>query len=307
MADDDRSLRDLMLETAEDLEAVVKQIIDSLLNRDKNQTQRGGETVTNLVLLFDSKQQDLRRLVKRVPEFQERQALIGELKKCVEDRDKVISRVEINLKGVETALTSIIFTANQKLKSVREAEARPVNTEILIKLAHQISRSYAVAAPLFWQQGDPSRPFPTEPEFRMSFLSSPKANQSSALPQSIGALRQQQQAVRSPGLLGRPSASPKIVPQPPQSQYGWSPRTGYGGQTGSPQSLRAGPRGTWLLSNEGSPYAPKPPTQSPLISPNLSVNIAGRSAPIRPPPVRNVEQMSSDSSSSTSSDDDSPK
>lgn len=57
---------------------------------------------------------------------------------------------------------------------MREAELRPVNSEQLIKLAHQISKHNSVSAPLTWQMGDPSRPFPQEHEFRAGHLLNPK-------------------------------------------------------------------------------------------------------------------------------------
>uniref|UniRef100_A0A8R1DKF1 Mediator of RNA polymerase II transcription subunit 4 n=2 Tax=Caenorhabditis japonica TaxID=281687 RepID=A0A8R1DKF1_CAEJA len=57
---------------------------------------------------------------------------------------------------------------------MKEAELRPVNSEQLIKLAHLISKHNSVAAPLTWQIGDPSRPFPQEHEFRSGHLLNPK-------------------------------------------------------------------------------------------------------------------------------------
>uniref|UniRef100_A0A0M3HMG3 Mediator of RNA polymerase II transcription subunit 4 n=1 Tax=Ascaris lumbricoides TaxID=6252 RepID=A0A0M3HMG3_ASCLU len=55
-----------------------------------------------------------------------------------------------------------LFQAGIKIKSVRQAEAKKVNSEQVIRFANQISKTYSVAAPLFWRIGDPSRPFPTE-------------------------------------------------------------------------------------------------------------------------------------------------
>lgn len=46
-----------------------------------------------------------------------------------------------------------IFQANQKLKSIAESNRRKVSVEDLIRYAHRISSSNAVAAPLTWQQG----------------------------------------------------------------------------------------------------------------------------------------------------------
>ncbi|CAI5441513.1 unnamed protein product [Caenorhabditis angaria] len=315
---DDRSLRDLLLESADDLDAIVKQIIDALLNRDKNPLLRGGgETVTNMVKMFDSKQDDIRKLLVRVPEYQEREKLISELRDCVQSRDKVIQKVEMSLKACEVALTSSIFQANQKLKSVREAELRPVNSETVIKMAHQISRSYSVSAPLTWQQGDPSRPFPQESEFRNGWLLNPKPIQNHPTLQPI--VKQPNQSARTPP-VGRGQSPMNSQGQNQQGKV-WSPRTGYGPPSTSPlvglgrggaitpnqmqrQSWSGGP-----TASTASPFT-KRPTQSPLVSPSMKVKITGLSGPssrVAPPPIRNIEQMSSDSSSSSSSEDESPK
>lgn len=45
-----------------------------------------------------------------------------------------------------------------------------MSSEELIKYAHRISASSAVAAPHNWQQGDPRRPYPTDIEMRQGFL-----------------------------------------------------------------------------------------------------------------------------------------
>jgi mediator of RNA polymerase II transcription subunit 4 len=92
------------------------------------------------------------------------------LEKEVRLRDEYIDRIQTSLKDAETMLvrrlddffversnrrfqTNAVFQANQKLKSIKQAEYRKVNTEELIKFAHKISRTHAVAAPLTWQQG----------------------------------------------------------------------------------------------------------------------------------------------------------
>lgn len=55
-----------------------------------------------------------------------------------------------------------LFKADKKVKEMRQSEANRVNSETVIRFANQISRTYAVAAPLGWQLGDTSRPYPTE-------------------------------------------------------------------------------------------------------------------------------------------------
>uniref|UniRef100_A0A1I7XQB5 Mediator of RNA polymerase II transcription subunit 4 n=1 Tax=Heterorhabditis bacteriophora TaxID=37862 RepID=A0A1I7XQB5_HETBA len=148
---DRRSLRDCLLETVDDLDSIAKQVLECLLNRDKH--QRGGETLTSLVQLFNRKQDETRTLLQKVAEYRSRELLIRKLEVCVDERNKVIEQLEANLKVAEMAITSAVYQANTKLHSVRESEARPVNSEEVIRLAHQISKSYSVAAPLYWQQG----------------------------------------------------------------------------------------------------------------------------------------------------------
>ena len=54
-----------------------------------------------------------------------------------------------------------LYEARQKLENITRANKRPVNSEELIRYAHRISSTYAVAAPTSWQQGDPRRPYPS--------------------------------------------------------------------------------------------------------------------------------------------------
>merc|ERR1711915_379072 len=63
-----------------------------------------------------------------------------------------------------------LYQARQKLDSINRARKRPVNSEELIRYAHRISSTYAVAAPTSWQQGDPRRPYPTDLEMRAGVL-----------------------------------------------------------------------------------------------------------------------------------------
>lgn len=57
------------------------------------------------------------------------------------------------------------FQASMKLKDIHQAEANRVSSEAVIRFAYQISKSHSVAAPLNWQLGEASRPYPTEVGF----------------------------------------------------------------------------------------------------------------------------------------------
>ncbi|CAI4231732.1 unnamed protein product [Auanema sp. JU1783] len=304
MTDIGRSLRECLLEAVDDLESITKQIIESLLNRDKH--HKGNESMSHLVQLFESKQQYMKKLLEKASQVQERENLIRSLEECVENRNEIIENLEANLKVAEVALTAAVFQANKKLHSVRTAEAHPIDSEEVIRFAHQISKSYSVAAPLFWQQGDPSRPFPTEPEFRNSQLAAPRTVQQA---HPISMLRQQSASqIRTPPIaLGRGSGS---SPMTNLNQQKWSgngsPRFGYQQTTSSPRG-RGTPTMGWnnRPGHETSPYPWGQKQNSPhLTSP--SVTVSGM-APRKALAVNTVQQMSSGSSSSSSSDDESPK
>ena len=49
--------------------------------------------------------------------------------------------------------TSAIYQAKKKLKSIHQANSNKVSSEELIKYAHKISSSNAVAAPPNWAPG----------------------------------------------------------------------------------------------------------------------------------------------------------
>ncbi|CAO4365998.1 unnamed protein product [Caenorhabditis nigoni] len=318
---DERSLRDLLLESADDLEYVLKMIIDTLINREKSVMLKSGESVTNIVRLFDAKQESVRKLLQKVPEFQERESLIRTLKAHVEKRDEVIQQVENNLKTCEVSLTRSCFHANQKVKQMNEAALRPVNSETLIKLSHQISKHNSVSAPLTWQMGDPSRPFPQEHEFRAGQLLNPKI-QSSGPQILLGKSSAQKPIIASPsasssngGTAPTRTVGTPLVNSAPNGDY--SPRTGYGAEETSPiqeqvllgvtpnEKQWQNPPTTGAATSSQSPLSGAP--QSPS-SPSVKLKISG--IPNRPgdidqvQEVRDVEQMSSDSSNSSDSSDD---
>ncbi|CAL2033533.1 hypothetical protein CAEBREN_08307 [Caenorhabditis brenneri] len=318
---DERSLRDLLLESADDLEHVVKIIVDTLINRERSVMLKNGESVSNMVKLFDAKQQDIKDLLNRVPEYQEREQLIRTLKGHVEKRDEVIQQVENNLKACEVALTRSCFHANQKVKQVKEAHLRPVNSEVLIKLAHQISAHNSISAPFTWQMGDPSRPFPQETEFRAGHLLNPKLQSSG--PQLLpGKNVAQKPLITSPSASSSNGTSAPIrtvgtplVNSEPTGEY--SPRTGYGAVKTPPiqqQVLRGATPNEKQWQNQSaagatstqSPY--NRISQSPSSSPTLKLKITGlpnRTGTIEQVrELQEVGQMSSDDSNSSDSSDD---
>ncbi|EPB75991.1 hypothetical protein ANCCEY_04912 [Ancylostoma ceylanicum] len=281
---DCRSLRDCLLENVDDLDFITKQILESLLNRDKH--RRGNESLNSLVTLFEGRINEVKSLLERVPEFRAREDLIRQLENCVQERNEVIDKLETNLKVAEMALTSAVYQANNKIHSVRESEAHPVNSEVVIRLAHQISKNYSVSAPLYWQQGDPSRPFPTEPEFRASALAAPRTNPP-VVPPAFSLLRQQHAAT---GGMGRVSSPMTGMPQMPVQGKVWSPRTGYQQASPSPRGRGAaqwtgrggGPGGVSPFQKRTSHMGENSPR---MVSPTVNINFVSPPPRMNPPPV----------------------
>ena len=101
-----------------------------------------------------------------VPEYQEREKLIGQLTSCVGQRDKIIHHVESIIRSAETAVMKSGYRvswfiiceffkikSNKRLQSARHSEIRLVDSEEVIKFAHQISRGYSITTPHYWKQG----------------------------------------------------------------------------------------------------------------------------------------------------------
>ncbi|MFH4978085.1 hypothetical protein AB6A40_004794 [Gnathostoma spinigerum] len=301
---DGRSLRDCLLEAVDDLDCIVKQMVSFILEKD-----RSCESLTSLTEAFHNKQEEIKNLLAKVPVHRQREELIRSLEKAVEERNRVIEDVEAKLQTAESALTGAVYQAGIKIKSIRQAEARKVNSEQVIRFANQISRSYSVAAPLYWQIGDASRPFPTEVELRVSSLAAPRVSAPTTTP-ALSLLRQPTSSttgmLRGVGRGASPMSSVYSAASV-QQQRSWSPRGGYGQQSSSPRN-RGGSRSSSLVSPRlanstvGLLQRHQSNSSPRMLNPS-SFATAGKNIP---PPVKNVEPMSSDSSSSSSSDEGSP-
>uniref|UniRef100_A0A915B607 Mediator of RNA polymerase II transcription subunit 4 n=2 Tax=Ascarididae TaxID=6250 RepID=A0A915B607_PARUN len=299
---DGRSLRECLLESVDDLDAVVKQMVAFLLERD-----RSCESMISLSEAFRRKQAQLKQLLLKVQEHRKREQKIRDLEKAVEARNVVIENIQNKLQVAETALTGAVYQAGIKIKSVRQAEAKKVNSEQVIRFANQISKTYSVAAPLFWRIGDPSRPFPTEMELRVSSLAAPRVTAPTTTP-ALSLLRQP--TASAAGILRGTGRGSSLMTPPfsamQQQQRSWSPRGNFVGQSSSPRgrgsrggliSPRMSAGASSLLQRRQSGTSPR------VSSPSSAYSMGGKGMP---PPVKNIEQMSSDSSSSSSSDEGSP-
>uniref|UniRef100_A0A915PKM1 Mediator of RNA polymerase II transcription subunit 4 n=1 Tax=Setaria digitata TaxID=48799 RepID=A0A915PKM1_9BILA len=300
------SLKERLQESTEDLEATIKMVPNSILQFNPSfitlRNFPSTRTTHQILLLF------------KVPAYQQREREIRRLEGEVEARDRVLGDLQKQLMAAEKLITKMVFQADKKVKEMRQSEANRVNSETIIRFANQISRTYAVAAPLGWQLGDTSRPYPTEAELRLSALAAPRVTVQTA-PPALSLLRQPNAStggmLRSSGRGASPMTSYSAAMQ--QQQRSWSPRGTFVQQaSSSPRGRNTIGRGSIISqrisTTPGANMLQRRPSMagsSPHLS-SPSSSYQGQSRGGFPPPVTNVEQMSSDSSSSSSSDEGSP-
>ncbi|KAK3096064.1 hypothetical protein FSP39_022687 [Pinctada imbricata] len=123
-----------------------------------------------LIELVTHKDKEIKETLKLAAEQAEIQKTIDELKCAVDKRDADIKNLQKNLKEAETILATAIYQAKQKLTAINQASSRKISSEELIKFAHRISASNAVASPPTWAPGDQRRPYPTDVEMRHGIL-----------------------------------------------------------------------------------------------------------------------------------------
>ncbi|ELU18352.1 hypothetical protein CAPTEDRAFT_225323 [Capitella teleta] len=266
------STRQRLLSSLDDVEIVSKELLKVLTAP----TQSDDSGMDQLIQLLVQKDKEIQTTLTTAKEQGKLQRKYEALKAEVENRDQDIRQLQKSLKDVESTLSTAIYQAKAKLKAVTQANGRKISSEDLIKYAHKISASNAVAAPSTWAIGDPRRPYPTEIDMRLGILaklgdptiSNQALQQQASFPESMNTLRPQphlEQALNAP------------QPPPPQ-QSGLS----------------------WQHSVEMQPN-------------NLPGHHSGLTPPTahHPPPHfeqkhkdhEDVEIMSSDSSSSSSSDE----
>lgn len=327
--DSRQPLKDVLGRIVEDMNILVKQLVAIMcVPRDSRSASTRESDVTKFIELFKLKEQELIEGMQIAAQQTERQKIIDQLQEEVKKRDECITKISTCFKNTEDVLINAIYQANQKLKSIGEANRKKVSPDDLIKYAHKISSTNAVAAPLTWQQGDPQRPYPTELEMwqgwperikerskmEKDFSMMPMGmigGQSSNVAAASGALApsypppgsmtpQQHEFFMRPQAGSAMFAPPSQIPSSPMTACrpppgamaaGWmSPRAG--GQQVSPRVAGARPLtpGSAAGGANRSPYAATVAAQQKL-------------HPATPGSVPNsVEVMSSDSSSSSDSD-----
>ncbi|KAI3411899.1 hypothetical protein GPALN_001959 [Globodera pallida] len=331
------SLKEQLSDVVNELESVTKQILQNLFADIKKDAQEKSpdEQLKALIESFNDKQSGLVILLKNVPTHQQRQRHIRSLQEGVQRRDGIIGRLADQIKSIEGSVIEATYQAEKKLKSVKQSEMNRVFSEDVIRFAHQISKNHSVASSVYWQQGDPSRPYPTEANFALSnlLLSRTQPN----VPLTFAS------QTASGGML----KSVFNVPGMPQKAFSPSPRLAmFGANMGastSSASPRGRPSGTGarmaspstrpkILQRSSSQQSPRfsqlgglpgqqqpsliqpspnslsmvqpPQSSSNFVSPvgQMMVNLPTNLKPPAPD-VQKVEQMSSESSSSSSSGD----
>ncbi|XP_054933186.1 mediator of RNA polymerase II transcription subunit 4 isoform X1 [Dermacentor andersoni] len=163
-----QSTREQLLLLVDDIEIIAKELFENII-APKNQRLSAAEH-SQLAELLVSKDEELKHTLVIAAGQAEVQKTINSLQEEVEKQDHDIQMLQWQLRDAESLMSTAIYQAKQKLQSIEKANARAVSSEELIKYAHRISASNAVAAPHNWQQGDPRRPYPTDIEMRQGYL-----------------------------------------------------------------------------------------------------------------------------------------
>ncbi|CAN7996952.1 unnamed protein product [Ixodes hexagonus] len=163
-----QSTREKLLTLVDDIEIIAKELFENII---APRSQRLTSTEhAQLAELLVAKDEELKQTLVVAEQQAEVQKTINTLQEEVEKQDHDIHLLQWHLKEAEHLLSTAIYQAKQKLQSIEKANARCVSSEELIKYAHRISASNAVAAPHNWQQGNPRRPYPTDIEMRQGYL-----------------------------------------------------------------------------------------------------------------------------------------
>lgn len=222
------STKQKLLSLIEDVELISKELFEVAATPKSQQKPDAMDSIT-LVELVTMKDKDIKETLKLAAEQAEIQKTIDELRTEVDKRDAEIKHLQKNLKEAETILSTAIYQAKQKLTAINQANNRKISSEELIKFAHRISASNAVASPPTWMPGDPRRPYPTDFEMRLGFLG------------KVGDLPLNTPVLQSQGSYGEPMSSNRNTAQtegtPTSSSAGWHSELGLGAGGGNSQIL----------------------------------------------------------------------
>ncbi|XP_036366997.1 mediator of RNA polymerase II transcription subunit 4 isoform X2 [Octopus sinensis] len=146
------STKQKLLTLIDDIEIVSKELFD-VMSTPKNQQKTDAPDPALLMELLVQKDKEMKESLKLAEEQMDIQKIMDELKMEVEKRDTDIRNLQKNFKEAETILATAIYQAKQKLNSIAQANKKTISSEELIKFAHRISASNAIAAPVTWAPG----------------------------------------------------------------------------------------------------------------------------------------------------------
>lgn len=182
-------------------------------------------THSQIAELLVAKDKELKNLLQQAAEQEEIQRKSDSIRAEIMKQDEEIGQLQNNLRTAEQTLATAIYQAKQKLAHIHKANERSLSSEELIRYAHRISASHAVAAPFNWEVGDPRRPYPTDIEMRSGLLGQ---GFSDALlhppPVPPGPVMQQQPPVLQPHQAQAAAAGMDMNrANGPPAQFQWTP------------------------------------------------------------------------------------
>ncbi|CAL8113822.1 unnamed protein product [Orchesella dallaii] len=162
------STKEKLLSIVDDVETIVKELLETTIAQKQDKLSESDQSQIMQLLL--RKNDELKSTLNLASEQQEIDQKMLQLGSEVYKHDQDIQMLQKHLKEADTLLSTALFQAKQKLDQIQKAQTHQVGSEDLIRFAHRISSTNAVAAPATWAPGDPRRPYPTDIEMRMGFL-----------------------------------------------------------------------------------------------------------------------------------------
>uniref|UniRef100_A0A915DZH9 Uncharacterized protein n=1 Tax=Ditylenchus dipsaci TaxID=166011 RepID=A0A915DZH9_9BILA len=244
------SLKEQLVECVDDIDAVIKQVLEKLLvekKLDRNAySNGGGERLSTLVELFQQKVLDYNKHIKKVENHREQEEYISALTEATYQAEKKLKSVkesETNRAFLKTSSDCLTKFRNSYLYIYELSNKNETTFGTFCQALPQIS-TFVKSQFFLRQQGDPQRPFPTEADFATSSLQLRSIIRAAFLRQSSASNLNR---TASSGALGHLRGSPMnntsmlnntmntsfgATPGGPAKSFSPSPRSGIFGQVG---------------------------------------------------------------------------
>uniref|UniRef100_A0AAF5D275 Mediator of RNA polymerase II transcription subunit 4 n=2 Tax=Strongyloides stercoralis TaxID=6248 RepID=A0AAF5D275_STRER len=157
------SLRESFEENYNDIEAIVKMILNNLNSSDMGQRLvREDISFLDLAKLLKTRENEFEDLLdKGIKEYQERQKVIRNLEKEVKFYDNIISNIEITFRNNVSNLLEIKEKAQNKLEHIEEISNISLDVEESVSISKSIAKSFGINNNYTWVPGSEERPYPT--------------------------------------------------------------------------------------------------------------------------------------------------